>query len=92
MKEELTQIALSQKAAVVVTSSSMLSWFASLWGWVDANITKVSAIASFILIVVMAVTNTCASIRQNREHKSTMRERELKIEMLQRQLNGEKDD
>lgn len=84
----MIELALSQKAGALTASSSILAWLATLWGWIDANMLKMSALASFILVVVMIVSHICATSRQNRESRAKIIKDELEIELLRRKLNG----
>lgn len=84
MKDEIVALALSQKSGVVMaTGSPLLAWMASLWGWMDINMVKLSAAAAFVLTVVMIVSHICSTIRQNREHK-------LNILLMEKQLREDK--
>lgn len=79
MRDELISIALSQKAGAITASGSLATWAASMWGWIDSNMVKMSAAASFVLIIVMIVSHICSTIRQNRESK-------LNILIMQKKL------
>lgn len=91
MRENLVEIAMSQKVGAITAASSILTWAASVWGWVDVNMIKLSSAAAFVLTIVLIIAHICATLRQNREHKSEMRKRELEIELLKRQLGEEND-
>lgn len=90
MKEEIIAFALNIKAgATVAIGSPTLAWMSEKFGWVDFSLAGLSMAAASLLTVVMIVSHICDTIRKNREHRSIMRERELKIELLQKQLRGE---
>lgn len=93
MSNQFTEIIASQKAGTLTAGSSISVWFAAIWGWIDANIgfLDISAFASFLLVVTMTVTHVAKNLRENREHRSIMRERELRIELLKKEL-AEKDE
>lgn len=92
MSNPLSEILISQKTATWTAGSSISVWFAAAWGWIDKNfeLLDISAFASFLLVLVLIVSHFCDNIRKNREHQSIMRERELRIELLRKELN-EKD-
>lgn len=90
MIDEIIAFFLNVKAGIVmVAGNPLLAWFASMRGWMDASVLEMSAVASFVLVLVMIVSHMCDTIRKNREHRSVMRERELKIELLEKELRGE---
>lgn len=91
MKENFIEMAMSQKFGMIAIASAIVPWFSSVSGWIDANIIHISSYAAFILTVVLIIAHICTTIRQNREHKSEMRKRELEIEVLRRQLGEEND-
>jgi len=86
------EIILSQKAATITASGSIATWLATAWGWVDANMVKASAFAAFILTLVMIFAHICTQLRQNREHRVTMRKNELEIELLRRKIEDARND
>lgn len=79
MKDELAAVVLSQKAGAITASSSVFTWLASVFGWLDLYLVKLTAGASFILILVMIVANICSTIRQNRESR-------LNVLLMQKKL------
>lgn len=87
----MIDFALSQKVGALTVSSPVVAWFLSLWGWIDQNMLKMSALASLILVVVMIVSHICATSRQNRESRAKIIKDELEIELLRRKLKGEDD-
>lgn len=90
MRDEIIAFALNVKAgATVAVGSPALAWMSEKFGWVDFSMAGLSMAAAFILTLVMIVSHICETIRKNREHRSVMRERELKIELLQKELRGE---
>jgi hypothetical protein len=91
MRGALIEFALSQKAGAWTASSSILAWLATLWGWIDANMLKMSALASLILVIVMIVSHICATSRQNRESRAKIIKDEIEIELLRRKLKGDDD-
>lgn len=92
MRGAMIEFVLSQKAGVWTASSSvLLAWVATLWQWIDANMLKMSALASFILVIVMIVSHICATSRQNRESRAKIIKDELEIELLRRKLKGDDD-
>lgn len=88
MSNLLSEIIVSQKAGTLTAGSSIFVWFASLWGWIETNfeLLNISAFASFVLVVTMIVTHFSKNQRESREHRAIMRERELRIELLQKEL------
>jgi preprotein translocase subunit SecG len=89
MRDELIAVVLSQKAGVITASSSAFTWMASVFGWLDIYLVKMTAVASFTLILTMIVANICSTIRQNRESKQKAERDELEIEILRRKLKDE---
>jgi preprotein translocase subunit SecG len=89
MRDELTAVVLSQKAGAITASSSVFTWLASVFGWLDIYLVKITAIASFILLLTMIVANICSTMRQNRESKIKAVRDELEIEILRRKLKDE---
>lgn len=91
MRDEIVSFILSAKAgATVIIGSPSFAGMASYFGWVEFDLAKFSVSAAGCLSVVMAVTHICENVRKNREHKSILRERELKIEILEKQLREDK--
>lgn len=88
----MIEFVLSQKVGGWTASSSiLLAWVATLWQWIDANMLKMSALASFILVIVMIVSHICATSRQNRESRARNIKDGLEIELLRRKLKGDDD-
>jgi hypothetical protein len=88
MSNPFSEILISQKAGTVTASSAILTWVASLWGWIDANLTmlQISSFTSFLLAVVMIVAHFCDTMRKNREHRILVRKSELELEILRAQV------
>jgi hypothetical protein len=89
MKNELIDLAVSYKAGGIVIGSAVTSWLADTWFWLDTNMLRLSAIAAFILTIVMIFAHICTQIRQNRESKIKAVRDELEIEILRRKLKDD---
>lgn len=72
-------------------SLSVTTFFADAWLWFDSNLVKLSAAASFVLLILMVIGHFCDIIRKNRAAKIDLIEQELRIEKLRQDINHRED-
>lgn len=90
MRDEIIAFALNIKAgATIAISSPFLAWTTERFGLIDFSMTGLSVLAAFVLTVVMIVSHICNMVWKNRELRSVLRERELKIELMKKELRGD---
>lgn len=92
MSNTFSEIIANQKVGAMTAGSTIATWLASMWGWIDAHMTmvEISSFTSFIFLLLMIVTTFAKNQREARLHGADLRERELRIELLKKQLE-EKD-
>lgn len=92
MSSPFSEVLASKAPGIGTALSSIALWLATVWDWVDANLTLVqlSSFVSFLLLITMLVMHWMDNARKTREHRSLMREREINIELQNLKLQEEK--
>lgn len=90
--ETISHLVMSQKMTATAISVSVTTLFADAWLWFDSNLVKLSAAASFILLILMIIGRYCEIVRSNRAAKIDQIEQELRIEKLRRETQEMKND